>query len=801
MEQILDKLGYSESRQFLRREELERVDGYAHVFRTAQKKCALKGVYVLRPDETNAEGTIPLVYVCEAENDKHARKIHKQVWNQGVVPFLLVKSPRYLRLYKGFSYNHRTESPDADTYTPPVDFLKDVNSVLKLAISVDNIEQGKIWSRWGKEIDPSQRVDRLLLDNLQTLSELLTNNDNGLDIPTANALIGKFVYLRYLRDREILSNRKLENNWHINPAHLFKREATLEAFEKVNTELEEWLNGEVFPVSCKKLRDKHVKKVAGVFFGDEPEGQLHLAFKAYDFSVIPTETLSSIYEQFLHTTDPKTNTSRGKRAGAYYTPVPLVNFTINEVEKQKPLIEGMKVLDPSCGSGAFLVQCYRRLIEKKRAQGKILTPDKLKKLLVDHIFGVELYPDACQVAALSLILTLLDNVEPRDLEINRYEDFKLPSLLNQNVFNADFFNPNSEWSAISQKHKFDWIVGNPPWKEIKKNSSETGDAYAWNWMASPENREHPATDNQLAEAFTWKISDHLKKDGVAGLILPAMTLTKQDKRFREAFFRENCVYSVVNFANLRRTLFPQKAGALSSTINPAAIVCFSNATPEQDDTILSYAPFVVDQVANRPVTQRKKIPVWSIAVNSSDIQEFAVRDVCDGSHLPWKVAMWGTPRDLRLLRRSQNKFDSFKKFCTRHNLLASQGLELRSETTEEALDHMPELAGKKKLMFDKLRRCGRIFEFPAQSIDIIKDSECYVRKGRKDLPYKASKPPHIILDAARRFAVYMNEFLAIPSRQIGIAGNRNQKSLLKALAIYLHSDFAHYHEFLDSSSW
>jgi len=72
---------------------------------------------------------------------------------------------------------------------------------------------------------------------------------------------------------------------------------------------------------------------------------------------IPIETLSVIYEQFLHAED------KGKDAGAYYTPVPLVNFMLQEMEEHSPLRPGMRVLDASCGSGAFLVQCYRRLIE------------------------------------------------------------------------------------------------------------------------------------------------------------------------------------------------------------------------------------------------------------------------------------------------------------------------------------------------------------------------------------------------------------------------------------------------------
>jgi len=64
-----------------------------------------------------------------------------------------------------------------------------------------------------------------------------------------------------------------------------------------------------------------------------------------------------------------------------------------------------------------------------------------------------------------------------------------------------------------------------------------------------------------------------------------------------------------------------------------------------------------------------------------------------------------------------------------------------------------------------------------------------------------SQPHHVIVDRARRFAVYSDEFLAVPPRQIGIAGKEPQATLLKAISLYLVSDFAHYHQFFLSPEW
>ena len=111
---------------------------------------------------------------------------------------------------------------------------------------------------------------------------------------------------------------------------------------------------------------------------------------------------------------------------------------LSELEGSRPLKKGMRVFDPSCGSGAFLVQCYRRLIEKEFPfVNRRPSPLELRKLLKQHIFGVDSDPDACSVTELSLILTLLDYVNPPDLE-NR-SGFKLPALRNHNIFCDDFF--------------------------------------------------------------------------------------------------------------------------------------------------------------------------------------------------------------------------------------------------------------------------------------------------------------------------------------------------------------------------
>src|SRR5205823_518117 len=81
-----------------------------------------------------------------------------------------------------------------------------------------------------------------------------------------------------------------------------------------------------------------------------------------------------------------------------------VNFMLDRLGSRRPLEPGMRVLDPACGSGAFLVQCYRKLIEQhiRGNPGERPKPTELRRLLIDHIFGADTDEDACQIAELSL---------------------------------------------------------------------------------------------------------------------------------------------------------------------------------------------------------------------------------------------------------------------------------------------------------------------------------------------------------------------------------------------------------------
>ena len=793
-EDVLGALQYTGSPNYRSGDALRLEPDYGHILRKAQEACDLQGVYMLRGSTYDPhQPDVPVVYVCRADSEQKAREIHKSVWNQNVVPFLLVVSPGWVRLYPGFSYE-ASEDPNKAAIRAIDDFRR-VATVLA-PLRAGSVDSGDLWREWGAHVAPDSRVDWRLLDNLRTLDDRLFE-DGVKDRALSHAMIGKFVYLRYLRQRNILSDAKLKE-WSISYDEALGQDVRSSSFLELVRRLDEWLNGSVFPLSRAKIQEfgsERLRKVASVFSGGSADGQLPL-FNIYDFSLIPIETLSVIYEQFLHATRHPTEKSEGAARGAYYTPVPLVNFMVDRLDAHRPLKPEMTVLDPACGSGAFLVQCYRKLIEGRLADSphNRLRPAELGSLLTHHVFGIDIDEDACQIAELSLTLTLLEYVDPPDLTKT---SFKLPPLRDRNILCADAFAEKNLWRSPFEGKSFDWVVGNPPWKELNLRRVDDADKPALKWMQ--DNRtQHPVGGNQLAEAFAWRASDFVADNGAVALLLPAMTLFKYESTdFRNRLFKDQRVWCVANFANLANVLFGGRATL------PAAAFFYSPRRRQLDlqgarEAVEVYSPFL----ANQPSAlgrHRKRIPVWSLIVNTTDLRDLTYSEIVDGSPRPWKLAMWGSSIDDRLLSRVESRFPPFRQLEEEELLLASQGLELRhqDEADRRTTEQHPELAGTLTVSVDPLKNRRYLFRFPQavfQPLD-IKRTFVSLRAGFTRR-FSVCMPPHVLVGASRNFAIYAEAPIIVPSRQIGIISPKGDKPLLKALALYLNSDFVAYHQFL-----
>ena len=250
----------------------------------------------------------------------------------------------------------------------------------------------------------------------------------------------------------------------------------------------------------------------------------------YEFSVLPSDILGQVYEQFLGKVIRLTAGHRAvielkpevrKAGGVYYTPTYIVDYIVKEtvgklVEGKKPGPRGgvskLKILDPACGSGSFLLGAYQYLLDWHRdkyvkddplkwAKGKNpclyqksgddwrLTTDERKRILLNNIYGVDIDHQAVEVTKLSLLLKVLEGEDEETIQrqLFLFQQRALPDLGNNikcgnSLIGSDFyegqqinlfddeemyrinaFDWEDEFADIMKKHGFDAVIGNPPY--------------------------------------------------------------------------------------------------------------------------------------------------------------------------------------------------------------------------------------------------------------------------------------------------------------------------------------------------
>lgn len=784
--EVLDILGYGQSSYYLKTGHKHEPE-VASLFRAAYN-AGVDGIYVFRTgsEKDPTFSVKPVVYVAEAQTPEEARKIHRKLWNLGQAPFLIVVLPTEVRVYTGFDYSQNDDG--IGTVEPPVP-LDRGNILDRLGdFCAEAINNGQIWDRRSQHLKPERRIDRRLLNNLKALGQFL-REQMGLLSHVAHALIGKYVYIRYLRDRGILSDRWLEEH-NIDIKSVLGRNATVDSLRRLCAILEGRFNGGIFPLdfdSDDAPTDEHVEWVASIFNGDEPLSgggrQLSLPdFQVYDFAYIPIELLSSIYEQFLHAE------GKGQRVGAYYTPEYLADYLISEISSVKPLREEMKILDPSCGSGVFLVLIYARLIEIRIAQAESSSTLPLSELLklLTYIYGIEREADACYVTEFSLILMLLHYADVS--EFLHDEHFKLPSLHNEHIFQSDFFDDSSR--VWTQKMQFDWVIGNPPWIA----ADATNEPLAALWIEG-HNKQQPVDNKSVAEAFSWRVLNLLSSEGYAALILPASLLYNIDAwRYRQSFFEQCEVRRMTNFSNLRRELFEGRA------TQPAVTLIYRRTLAEQEKSYIEhYGPFAINQITE------SYSRLWTITINEHEYQSVSPYEAASGDIATWKLALWGSHRDKRAIARLRKLFPLTLGQLQEQNYAwhLAEGSQLRHETAgaTEGLEYIAELVGKKQLDTNALNRSHRFFSIPDEALKDISPEECNIRSrgGKKGLD--VSYPPHIVMNAGWKYSIFSDKYFVIKPRQIGLSAPWADADRLRALSVFLSSGLVKYYMFFQASQW
>lgn len=246
----------------------------------------------------------------------------------------------------------------------------------------------------------------------------------------------------------------------------------------------------------------------------------------------------------------------------------------------------------------------------------------------------------------------------------------------------------------------------------------------------------------------------------------------QSSLYRKRFFDENTVSVIINFSIYRRVLFD------NATAPCAAIIYYPKKSNENSTPIFYCTPK----------------PQYSL----QDSKKFSI-DPTDICRIPndlvhddriWKIAMWGSPRDLELIDRIQSTHLSLDAFLLKHNMYSAEGFirgkdgcshkELLGIPVVDVRDFVPFYISKEDLLVNK--------------------SEYFYRCSLKN--HEIFKAPHLIMKQSHRkgrfFASVLDYDAIFNHSLLGISGDER---VLKYLCLIINSRLFSYYHLLTSRTW
>jgi len=484
-------------------------------------------------------------------------------------------------------------------------------------------------------------VDKELLKEIESWRDVLARNialrNENLSVHELNfsvqRTIDRIIFLRMAEDRgiEIYGNlREIAGKTDIYPqlTKFYKQ-----ADDKYNAGLFDFNEDTLTPGLF--IDDKVLKPILeNLYYPNSP----------YEFSVLPVEILGQVYEQFLGKVIRLTPSHRAKieekpevkkAGGVYYTPSYIVDYIVENtvgkiLEGKTPRqINKLRIIDPSCGSGSFLLGAYKYLLDYHRRWYEEHEPDKhtrskqpsiyhgqggswrltgfeKKRILLNNIYGVDIDRQAVEVTKLSLLLQVLEGETDESLgqQLSLWQERALPNLgenikCGNSLIGHDFFgshlmpdvneihrvNPfdwETEFSEIFDTGGFDVVIGNPPWIFTKyvdwgeESKSYIQDKYLLNRQSIGKSRARQAGKINLFAIFTLKGLMLLKNSGLFGYIVPNNIL-------------RTTVYDIVRKQILEsykiKRIIDLKSGVFSGVTASTAILLIEKVLPKKNHKI------------------------------------------------------------------------------------------------------------------------------------------------------------------------------------------------------------------------
>ncbi len=459
-------------------------------------------------------------------------------------------------------------------------------------LSRDSVEKGVLdeEARQVGALKPKLPVEKSLLDQLlRWRGELFNqiyqhNKDRGLDYLQVDEPIQQFInrliFIRSTEDRGIEENRLRAtlHQWRDSG----RKGELVERMRAIFHEFATLYDSDLFPVldtwdSVFVESDTIERIIEGSY-----ERPTRLA--GYDFAAIDPKVLGAIYEQYLgyvaqeakkRATEQarllgfeapafelEARRIKRKQQGIYYTPEFVVDYIVKETvgrfikEHSYNDIFNIKILDPACGSGSFLIRAYDELLHyHARQQGK--SPAELDQLerrpiLLRNIFGVDLDRQAVEITRLSLLLScvakreilpsLKDNIREGNSLISGTEE-ELRHYFGDDWQDKKRFNWGQEFEDIMANGGFDVVIGNPPYVEFKRLPSDIKAALEAKFQSARGKYD-------IYIPFLEQGIRLLKPGGYLGFICPTMFMKRDyGKSLRSFLINNSTLRSFVDFAD------------------------------------------------------------------------------------------------------------------------------------------------------------------------------------------------------------------------------------------------------------
>lgn len=631
-----------------------------------EKKIDLE-IGLLVNDPTSDSTQTPLAIVCEFKEAIDLETLdltHRLAWNFCRSPLLIIVEPSQVRALSCYTRPEDRFLGDSKKFPLfdsevlgrphgaqilefPLDATHDAH---RAAESLRWIElfSGQFFRDNASHFPTKQRVDYVLLENLRYIRSELTNLE--LDEDVIHDLLARLIFIQFLFQRKDSKGKPAIDDAFLKvlstggfilqtyqdlPSLLRSKEDTYRFFRWLNNKF----NGDLFPGQgetteereaewlheMELVSDAHLHLLADFISGKVrmKSGQLCL-WEMYSFDVIPLEFISSVYEVFV---------SKEQGRGVHYTPSLLVDFILDnpKVLPWKGQEWDLKVMDPACGSGIFLVKAFQRLVQRWRNANPEKKPGVkfLLSLLKNNLFGLDINPHAARVASFSLYLAVCDEIDPR----RYWEKWEFPRMRGHQIRVQDFF----EEAPLFENHGlFDLVIGNAPWGKGTVFKSEA--AIRW----SGKSGWNPPYGD-IGPLFLPRAGVSTKAGGVIAMVQPVNSLLFNESAigFRQKLFSTLRVDEITNLSTLRFNLF-------NDATSPSCIVIVVNTEPD-----------------GRPITYicpkgtQTNEDKESILVEPQDVHYVHPEDAYN-DQLIWTALLWGGKRDVSLLKKLNKKM-SFQK--------------------------------------------------------------------------------------------------------------------------------------------